>query len=138
MHCLFLKYLLVSNSLIGSRGAKMNILKLGALEVLETQIRVSFLNHRFLAFHLGKCQNPTSALEFPQDDDNIQPSPHPPPTTTTFLLHHLQHLAADVFSRTFLYEDEWHMGTSLSDTYHPQSILLPILPDSFGDSRKLV
>ena len=34
MHCLFLKYLLVSNSLIGSRGAKMNILKLGALDVL--------------------------------------------------------------------------------------------------------
>ena len=76
MHCLFLKYLLVSNSLIGSRGAKMNILKLGALDVLETQeIRVSFLNHRFLAFHLGKCQNPTSALEFPQDGDNTQEAP---------------------------------------------------------------
>ena len=70
----------------------MNILKLEALEVLETQeIRVSFLYHRFLAFHLGKCQNPTSALEFPQDGDNThQPPPQPPPpfcfTTCNILL----------------------------------------------------
>lgn len=52
----FLSTCLVSNTLIGSRGAKMNILKVGTLNGLETQeIRVTFLNQRYLAFHLGSC-----------------------------------------------------------------------------------
>lgn len=52
----FLSTCLVSNTLTGSRGAKMNILKVGTLNGLETQeIRVTFLNQRYLAFHLGSC-----------------------------------------------------------------------------------
>lgn len=126
----FLSTCLVSNTLIGSRGAKMNILKVGTLNGLETQkIRVTFLNQRYLAFHfLCKCQNPASALEFPQDNNNTRP-PFCFTTCNALLL---------AFSPGLFLYDEWHMGTSLSDTRYLNYILHSILPDSFGDYRELI
>lgn len=112
----------------------MNIFKMGTLKGLETQqTRVSFLNHRYWAFHLGSRSFANAGTQHSALGSSWGRSHHHPPP---LLLHRLGNLPTGIFCRTFLYDDEWHMGTSLSDTHYLKYILIPILPDSFGDYRK--
>lgn len=88
-------------------------------------MRISFLNHRILAF---TWQIPEPSICPWVSPEEITAPPSSP-------LHHLQMLSANIFSSISLYDIEWHMGTSLSDTHDLKHILTPILPDSF-DNRK--